>query len=247
MRLLVVDDDPEIGEALNLYFGYHQKDYHIRTAADGKSGLAAFFEWRPDLVLLDIGLPDMEGLTVLRRIRECSSTPVIMLTARAGDTNVAKALEMGADDYVTKPFSFLELVARIRARGRRLNGGSTPESGSGTFSANGLTIHYATRNVQVDGRPVDLTDTEYRLLFQLVRNAGRLMTYRSLLQLVWGSDTYGSDVVRVYISRLRRKLEPDQDQPRFIMTKAGLGYLFTAVPDELPVVSTAVESAGNRG
>src|SRR5438874_2677958 len=98
MRLLVVDDDPEIGEALNLSFGYHQKGYEIRTAQDGKRGLAAFFEWRPDLVLLDIGLPEMEGLTVLSRIRECANTPVIMLTARGGDTNIAKALEMGADD-----------------------------------------------------------------------------------------------------------------------------------------------------
>jgi two-component system, OmpR family, KDP operon response regulator KdpE len=239
MRLLVVDDDPEIGEALNLSFGYHQQGYEIRTEQDGKSGLAAFFEWRPDLVLLDIGLPEMEGLTVLKRIREVASTPVIMLTARGGDTNIAKALEMGADDYVTKPFSFLELIARIRAQARRLSDASTASKGEGAFSANGLTIHFATRDVHVDGRTVDLTDTEYRLLFHLAQNAGRLMSYRSLLQLVWGSDTYGSDVVRVYISRLRRKIEPDPEHPHYIMTKAGLGYLFVGPREEPPLAGAS--------
>jgi two-component system, OmpR family, KDP operon response regulator KdpE len=249
MKLLVVDDDPEIGEALRLSFGFQSQGvgqgYQIKTAEDGKSGLTAFFEWRPDLVLLDIGLPEMEGLTVLNRIRECASTPVIMLTARGGDTNIAKALEMGADDYVTKPFSFLELVARIRSQARRLNDSSTASRVEGTFSASGLTIHYATRDVKVDGRAVELTDTEYRLLYHLAQNAGRLMAYRSLLQLVWGSDTYSSDVVRVYISRLRRKIELDPERPRYITTKAGLGYLFTASPETPALAGASSADEGN--
>ena len=246
MRLLVVDDDQEIGEALSLSFGFHQQGYEIRTAQDGKSGLSMFFDWHPDLVLLDISLPELEGLTVLKRIREVANTPVIMLTARGGDTNVAKALELGADDYVTKPFSFLELIARIRAQARRLNDPTAASKNEGTFSANSLTIQYATRDVFVDGRAVDLTDTEYRLLFHLAQNAGRLMSYRSLLQLVWGSDTYGSDVVRVYISRLRRKIEPDPERPRYIMTKAGLGYLFVAPKDEPPPATSSASAVSEK-
>jgi DNA-binding response OmpR family regulator len=149
------------------------------------------------------------------------------------DTNIAKALEMGADDYVTKPFSFLELVARIRSQARRLNDSSTASRVEGTFSANGLTIHYATRDVKVDGRAVELTDTEYRLLYHLAQNAGRLMAYRSLLQLVWGS------------SRLRRKIELDPERPRYITTKAGLGYLFTASPETPALAGAASADEGN--
>jgi two-component system KDP operon response regulator KdpE len=226
MKLLVVDDDPAICDALRVSFTFQRRDCRVIAAEDGKSGLSAFFERQPDVVVLDINMPKMSGLEVLSRIREASSTPVIMLSGRDGELDIVRALEMGADDYVTKPFSCLELVARIRAHARRVELGPPVEAEAETFNADGLSIHFPSQEVHVDGRRVALTNTEYRLLYHLVRNAGQVMPHRTLLQLAWGSEAYGTDVVRVYVSRLRSKLEPDAEQPRFIFTKAGLGYLF---------------------
>jgi two-component system KDP operon response regulator KdpE len=226
MKLLVVDDDPAICDALRVSFTFQRRDCRVIAADDGKSGLDAFFEGQPDVVVLDINMPKMNGLEVLSRIRESSNTPVIMLSARDGELDIVRALEMGADDYVTKPFSCLELVARIRAQARRVEVAAAVGAEADTFSADGLVIHFPSQEVYVDGRRVPLTNTEYRLLYHLVRNAGRVMPHRTLLQLAWGSESYGTDVVRVYVSRLRSKLEPDADKPRFIFTKAGLGYLF---------------------
>jgi DNA-binding response OmpR family regulator len=235
MKLLVVDDDPAICDALRVSFTFQRRDCSVIGAQDGKSGLETFFERQPDVVVLDIGLPKMTGLEVLGRIRETANTPVIMLSARDGELDIVRALEMGADDYVTKPFSCLELVARIRAQARRAEVAANVAPDAETFSADGLTIHFPSQEVTVNGRRIPLTNTEYRLLYHLVRNAGRVMPHRTLLQLAWGSESYGTDVVRVYVSRLRSKLEPDCDKPRYIFTKAGLGYLFmgpAAEPDD---------------
>jgi len=226
MKLLVVDDDPAICDALRVSFTFQRRDCRVIAAEDGKSGLNAFFERQPDVVVLDINMPKMNGLEVLSRIREASSTPVIMLSGRDGELDIVRALEMGADDYVTKPFSCLELVARIRAHARRVELGPQVEAEAESFSADGLSIHFPSQEVRVNGRRVALTNTEYRLLYHLVRNAGQVMPHRTLLQLAWGSEAYGTDVVRVYVSRLRSKLEPDMSTPRYIFTKAGLGYLF---------------------
>lgn len=232
MKLLVIDDDPAICDALRVAFTFQRRDCRVHSADDGKSGLQAFFERQPDVVVLDINMPRMNGLEVLGRIREASNTPVIMLSGRDGELDVVRALEMGADDYVTKPFSCLELVARVRAQARRAEVASMTGPEADTFSADGLTIHFPSQEVYVDGHRIPLTNTEYRLLYHLVRNAGRVMPHRTLLQLAWGSDSYGTDVVRVYVSRLRSKLEPDCDKPRYIFTKAGLGYLFMGPSSE---------------
>jgi len=238
MKLLVIDDDPAICDALRVSFTFQRRDCRVIAAEDGKTGLEAFLDSQPDVVVLDISMPKMSGLDVLGRIRESASTPVIMLSARDGELDIVRALEMGADDYVTKPFSCLELVARIRAQARRVEVSSMNGAEADTFSADGLVIHFPSQEVHVDGRRIALTNTEYRLLYHLVRNAGRVMPHRTLLQLAWGSESYGTDVVRVYVSRLRSKLEPDCSKPRFIFTKAGLGYLFMGPamdPDDEPL------------
>ncbi|HZT06287.1 MAG TPA: response regulator transcription factor [Chloroflexota bacterium] len=226
MKLLVIDDDPAVCDALRVSFTFQRHDCRVGAAEDGRAGLQAFFEQQPDVVVLDIGLPKMNGLEVLARIREAAHTPVIILSARDGELDIVRALEMGADDYVTKPFSCLELMARIRAQARRVDAGARISTDPETFSADGLTIHFPSQEVRVNGVRVPLTNTEYRLLYHLVRNAGRVMPHRTLLQLAWGSESYGTDVVRVYVSRLRSKLEPNCENPRYIFTKAGLGYLF---------------------
>jgi len=234
MKLLVVDDDPSVSDALRLSLAFQRDRFQLRAVADGRSALHVFFEWQPDIVLLDIGLPDLDGLGLLSRIRECSTTRVIMISGRSGDVNIAKALELGADDYVTKPFSLPELIARLRSHARRAAQEAETAGSSEMFNADGLSIHFPTREVRVNGRKVALTSTEYGLLYQLVQNAGRLMSCRSLLQLVWGSEDYGTDVVRVYISRLRSKIEPEPNKLRYIFTKPGLGYVFDAGADQEP-------------
>jgi two-component system KDP operon response regulator KdpE len=199
----------------------------VITAPDGGSGLQAFYQGNPDAVVLDLRLPDITGFEVLGRIRETSQVPVLMLTAKETETDIVRALEMGADHYVVKPFRSQELMARIKAALRRAGPTPTTESAQ-EFRADGLAIHFPTQRVEVNGKAVLLTGTEYRLLYHLVRNAGRIMSHRVLLQKAWGSEGYGTDIVRVYVSRLRAKIEPDPRNPRFIFTKPGAGYLFAA-------------------
>src|SRR6266542_3173463 len=231
MRVLVVDDDPDILQALSLSLTFRWSDCRVLTARDGDEGLRVFREAQPDIVVLDIGLPDVSGLDLLGRIRETGNTPVLMLTARNQEADVVRALEMGADDYVAKPAGYLELTARIQSLLRRAQAPPIPVPALQTYSHGGLTIHFPSRDVEVDGRSIPLTNTEYRLLYHLVRNAGRIVSHRDLLRTAWGSDNYGEDVVRVYVSRLRAKIEPNPAQPRYIVTKSGLGYLFAGKPD----------------
>jgi len=227
LKLLVIDDDSAICNTVRSSFSAQQNDCDVRTAEDGRAGLDAFSEWQPDIILLDIGLPEMSGLQVLGRIREVSDVRVVILSAAHEEADVVRGLEMGADDYITKPFGFLELVARIRAQARHIESAMNAQNAARSFSIAGLTIHFATREVEVDGHRLSLTGTEYRLLYYLIQNQGRLMTYRELLQLVWGSEAYETDVVRVYISRLRSKIEPVPEKPRYILTRPGIGYLFS--------------------
>jgi two-component system, OmpR family, KDP operon response regulator KdpE len=243
MKLLIIDDDPAICESLKLSLAFHQQDWQIRAAEDGPSGLSLFFEWQPDVVVLDLGLGGVDGADVLRRVRDCSSARVLILSGQGGEGNIAKLLELGADDYVTKPFSAFELVARIRAQARRVDSMWGSRTSSPSFTAGGLSIQFATREVRVDGRRVALTSTEYRLLYHLVQNAGRLMRYESLLQLVWGSEAYGADVVRVYISRLRKKIESGASRVQRIVTKPGLGYVFLT-PNDGSSPRAGLEPAG---
>jgi two-component system KDP operon response regulator KdpE len=244
MKILVIDDDATLREALVLSLNVQWSDCRVLAAEDGATGMRLFQEESPDAVVLDIGLPGMSGFEVLEQIREVSAIPVLMLSGRGGEADVVRALEMGADTYVTKPCSYLELAARLKAAMRRADPGPAfvPDQ---VFSVDGLTIHFPSQTVRANNRSVSLTNTEYRLLYHLVRNAGRTVSHRALLRQAWGSEGYGADVVRVYVSRLRTKIEPERQSPRFILTRPGAGYMFAA-PSRQQTGVTEPEADGMR-
>ena len=226
MKLLVVDDAPEVLEAVSVSFGLQWRDTDVLGASGGEAGLDLIEREHPDLVLLDIAMPEMDGFETLRRIRQFSDVPVILLTARDSVVDKVKGLELGADDYVTKPFDHLELLARVKAVLRRLDM-PQPVSRAPSFTLHELTMDYASRQVWLRGEPVPLTTTEYKLLYHLVRNAGRVLPHGTLLAKVWGRE-YREEIeyVRVYVRRLRRKLEDDPETPYYILTERGVGYRF---------------------
>jgi DNA-binding response OmpR family regulator len=225
MKILVVDDDPVILEALTVGFQLQWQEATVIAAADGEAGRAAFYEHAPNVVVLDIALPGLNGFEVLREIRHVSDVPVIMLTARGEETDQVRGLELGADDYVVKPFSHLALVARIRAVLRRAEL-PPPLEALPDFTAGELAITFAGQQVTVRGEPVTLTPLEFKLLSQLVRNAGYVVPHQTLLDRVWGAEAEATtDHLKVFISRLRAKLEP-AGGPRYIETERGLGYRF---------------------
>lgn len=228
MKILIVDDDQDVVEAISLSFGLQWPDARIVEARDGRTALSMFSRDNPDVVLLDIALPDTDGFEVLRRIRERSDVPVLMISARGEEIDKVRGLELGADDYVTKPFGYLELSARIKAVMRRAQA-LPPMSGDGQFEAGPIAINYATHQVSVDGRPVKLTPIEYKLLYQLTRNAGQVLLHDQLLTKIWGPEYVGElDYLRIYVRRLREKLEPNPQQPAYILTERGIGYRFDA-------------------
>lgn len=226
MKVLIIDDEPDVVEALGLAFHLQWQDWTVVAAYDGTSGVETFYQENPDVVILDIGLPEMSGYEVLRRIRQVSDAPVLMLTVKDEEMDKVKALELGADDYITKPFSPLELLARIKAVLRRL-GMPAPVASAPSFTSGDLTINYASHEVTVGGQPVKLTPTEYKLLVYLARNAGRVLPAETLLTKVWGEEYTGAvHCLKVYIRRLRKKVEPTPAYPRYILTERGLGYRF---------------------
>ncbi|MGZ4427943.1 MAG: response regulator [Nocardioidaceae bacterium] len=218
-RVLVVDDDPAILRTLSM--NLRARQYDVLTAADGRTALEACRDDKPDVVILDLGLPDLSGVEVLRQFREYSQVPVIVLSARHGSDDKVQALDLGADDYVTKPFGMDELVARVRAAVRR--SGTTAE----VVETPAFTVDFAARQVWRDGAEIRLTPTEWGLLDALVTRPGRLVSQRQLLQEVWG-PTYASETnyLRVHMANLRRKLEPDPARPRHFITEPGMGYRF---------------------
>jgi DNA-binding response OmpR family regulator len=231
MQILIVDDDDDLLEALAIGMQLQWRDAEVVTAGDGELGLQAFFDRSPDVVLLDVGLPRLDGFAVLRRIREVSDTPVIMLTARGDELDKVRGLEIGADDYVTKPFSPLELLARIKAVLRRADL-PPPTRAMPSFVADELAVNFDSHEVTKRGAPIALTALEYRLLYHLIRNAGHVMSREALLARVWGDEYRDhSDYLKVYISRLRSKLEDDAEHPRYILTERGLGYRFARPPN----------------
>ncbi|HZW29978.1 MAG TPA: response regulator transcription factor [Isosphaeraceae bacterium] len=239
MKILIVDDDPEVREALAAGIRLQWQDSAVILAGDGDDGIALFFEQEPDVVLLDVGLPGRNGFEVLREIRQVSDVPVIMLTARGEELDQVRGLELGADDYVVKPFGPLALLARIKAVLRRADL-PPPVEAVPDFVAGDLTINFASRQVRVRGEPVRLTPVEYKLLYHLVRNAGRVMPHQALLDRVWGDDTSATtDHLKVFISRLRAKIDPPGGRS-YIETERGLGYRF--VRPRAPAERTAVRS-----
>jgi two-component system KDP operon response regulator KdpE len=228
MRILVIDDEPDVIESVRLGFTLQWREIDVIGAASGESGLDAVEHERPDIVLLDIGLPDLDGFEVLRQIRAFSDVPVVMLTAHDDSMDKVKGLELGADDYVTKPFNHLELMARVKAVLRRLDM-PAPASRAPSFRAGDLEVDFARQEARVKGERIDLTPTEYKLLYHLVRNAGHILQHGTLLAKVWGREYVDEvDYIRVYIRRLREKLGDNPDNPRYIRTERGLGYRFVA-------------------
>ena len=221
-RVLVVDDEPSIVRALRI--NLTARKYEVSTATDGASGLAAVARDRPDVMILDLGLPDMDGTEVIRGVRGWTSTPIIVLSVWGQETQKVAALDAGADDYVTKPFGMDELLARLRAAVRR----ASPAPDEPVVTTEHFTVDLAAKRVIRDGGGnVSLTPTEWQLLEVLVRNRGRLVTQRQLLQEVWGpAYETESNYLRVYVAQLRRKLEPEPSRPRYLLTEPGMGYRF---------------------
>ncbi len=223
-RILVVEDEPALLDALE--FGLTAEGYDVVTAEEGRASLSAFERESPDLVLLDLMLPTLSGTEVCKRIRSTSSVPIIMLTAKDSEVDKVVGLELGADDYVTKPFSMRELVARIRAVLRR--GGESEESEGGPDEVKGVRVDPERHEVTVRGRPVELPPKEFALLELLVRNAGRVMTRDVIIGRVWGSDYVGdTKTLDVHVKRLRSRIERDPREPELIATIRGVGYKFT--------------------
>lgn len=223
--ILVVDDDPKIARLLRIELT--AQGFNVLTAERGEQALQTAAQRRPDLVVLDLLMPGMDGLTVLQRLRETSGVPAIILTARGTDADKIMGLELGADDYLAKPFNPEELTARVRALLRRAFSAETPASE--TVRAGDITIDLARRAVFVRGQPVVLSRTEWQLLQQLCANAGRVMLHEDLLTRIWGAE-YRGDVqyLRVWISRLRQKLEENPTGAKYIRTVQGVGYVLDA-------------------
>ena len=222
-RILVVDDEVAIRRLLSTVLG--SNGFTVHQAENGHLGLAAAAAVRPDLILLDLGLPDLDGVEVIQRLREWSQTPIIVLSVRERDDDKVDALDAGADDYLTKPFSVPELLARIRASLRRVVG-QAPDP---IFTSGELEMDLVRRLVSVAGKEVQLTPTEYEILRLMVTHAGKVLTHRQLLSQIWGvSHLEQPHVLRVNISNLRRKIERDPSRPSLLLTESGVGYRLKA-------------------
>ncbi|NYV74347.1 response regulator [Streptomyces sp. UH6] len=225
-RVLVVDDEPQMARALVI--NLKARHYAVDVAADGGQALRLAVERHPDVVLLDLGLPDMDGVEVIRGLRGWTRVPVIVLSARHSSDEKVSALDAGADDYVTKPFGMDELMARVRAAVRRAEPEAAAGSGEeGVVETAGFTVDLMAKKVSRDGQDVRLTPTEWHLLEILISNPGRLVSQKQLLQEVWGPTyTRETNYLRVYMAQLRRKLESDPSHPRHFITEPGMGYRF---------------------
>jgi DNA-binding response OmpR family regulator len=226
-RILIIDDDRSLLELLSGYL--ERQGYEVATASSGQVGLTTFAESGADLVLLDVTMHGLDGWQVLARLREQSGVPIIMLTARSDEPEVLRGFSGGADDYVSKPFSFAQLVARIGAVLDRA--GRTHSDGHGLLRGADLEVDVDRHRVYRDGQAIDLTSTEFKILTALLREQGRVLSPRELVIEVWGTD-YAEETgyVRRYVWHLRRKLEPDPQNPRYILNERNFGYVFPADP-----------------
>jgi two-component system KDP operon response regulator KdpE len=226
-RVLVVDDDPQLLRALRITLT--ALDYQVATAADGASALATASRTPPDLIILDLGLPDLDGVAVIEGLRGWCTAPIVVLSARHAEPAKVDALDAGADDYLTKPFGMGELLARMRAALRR----AAPTTNAAVITTAAFTVDLAAKRVTTAAGEVRLTPTEWHLLEALAREPGRLVTQRQLLQQVWG-PAYQTETnyLRVHLANLRRKLEPDRARPRYLITEPGIGYRFALDPTD---------------
>lgn len=226
-RILIVDDEPQIRRFLRIALEAH--GFVVVEAARGVESVGKVATDQPALMILDLGLPDIDGREVIRRVREWSPLPILVLSVRQGETDKVAALDGGANDYVVKPFNTAELLARVRAL---LRGAGSPAAAKGAVhEVRGLRLDLARHEVQVDGAPVRLTRKEFDLLRVLVVNAGRLVTHQHLLREVWGpAHEHDTHYLRVFIAQLRAKLGDDPAEPRFIVNEPGVGYRFLEAP-----------------
>ncbi|HEX6650870.1 MAG TPA: response regulator transcription factor [Pyrinomonadaceae bacterium] len=224
-RILIVDDEPQLTRVLRM--GLKSRGYDVRAAADGLAGFEAFTDWHPDLVITDLAMPNVDGLELCRRVRAVSQVPIIVLSAKGEEKTKVEALDLGADDFITKPFGIDELLARVRASLRRANAPATNEKTPTILDSGDFHVDLESREITVRGKPVHLTPKEYDLLVYFIRHAGKVLTHRTLLAAVWGGNyVEQNEYLRVFVGNLRKKLEPDLATPRYILTEPWIGYRF---------------------
>jgi len=224
-RILVVDDEPQLTRVLRT--GLKSRGYDVRAAADGLAGFEAFTDWHPDLVITDLAMPNVDGLELTRRLRAISQVPIIVLSAKGEEKTKVEALDLGADDFVTKPFGIDELLARVRASLRRSKAPTTNEAAQTILDAGDFHVDLESREVTVRGKPVHLTPKEFDLLVYFIRHSGKVLTHRTLLAALWGGNyVEQNEYLRVFVGNLRKKLEPEIATPRYILTEPWIGYRF---------------------
>ena len=225
-RILVVDDEPQLTRVLRT--GLKSRGYDVRAAADGLAGFETFSDWHPDLVITDLAMPNMDGLELCRRLRAVSQVPIIILSAKGEEKIKVEALDIGADDFVTKPFGIDELLARVRASLRRSNAPPMNETAQTVLELGEFHVDLESRNVSVRGRDLRLTPKEFDLLIYFMNHSGKVLTHHTLLAAVWGGDYVEQDqYLRVFVGNLRKKLETNPASPRYILTEPWVGYRFS--------------------
>jgi two-component system KDP operon response regulator KdpE len=223
-RILVVDDEPQLIRVLRT--GLKSRGYDVRGASDGETGLETFNEWHPDLVITDLAMPNVDGLEFCRRLRAISQVPIIVLSAKGEEKTKVEALDIGADDFVTKPFGIDELLARVRASLRRANAPPISDETQVILDVGDFHVNLESREVRVRGREVHLTPKEFDLLIYFIKHSEKVLTHRTLLAAIWGSNyVEQNEYLRVFVGNLRKKIEPDAT-PRYIVTEPWIGYRF---------------------
>jgi two-component system, OmpR family, KDP operon response regulator KdpE len=224
-RILVVDDEPQLTRVLRT--GLSSRGYDVRVAADGLAGLETFNDWHPDLVITDLAMPNMDGLELCRRVRSVSQLPIIVLSAKGEERTKVEALDLGADDFVTKPFGIDELLARVRASLRRANAPPLNDATQTTLEAGDFGVDLESREVTVRGKQIHLTPKEFDLLIYFIKHSGKVLTHRTLLAALWGGNyVEQNEYLRVFVGNLRKKIETDPATPRYILTEPWIGYRF---------------------
>jgi two-component system KDP operon response regulator KdpE len=224
-KILVVDDEPQLTRVLRT--GLRSRGYEVRAAADGLAGFEAFNDWRPDLVITDLAMPNVDGLELCRRLRAISQVPIIVLSAKGEEKTKVEALDLGADDFVTKPFGIDELLARIRASLRRANAPPISETTQSIFDSGDFHVDLESRAITVRGKAIHLTPKEFDLLVYFIRHPGKVLTHRTLLAALWGGNyVEQNEYLRVFVGNVRKKIEADAANPRYILTEPWIGYRF---------------------
>jgi two-component system, OmpR family, KDP operon response regulator KdpE len=224
-RILVVDDEPQLTRVLRT--GLKSRGYDVRAAADGLAGFEAFNDWHPDLVITDLAMPNVDGLELCRRLRAISTVPIIVLSAKGEEKTKVEALDLGADDYVTKPFGIDELLARVRASLRRAKAPAANEATQTTLDSGDFHVDLETREITVRGKSIHLTPKEFDLLVYFLKHSGKVLTHRTLLAALWGGNYLEqNEYLRVFVGNLRKKIEADAASPRYILTEPWIGYRF---------------------